>query len=120
MRHISDWRANAIVLALALGLAALYGGATALLLWALNCPEAVEIGGTVFRVAAGLGLIVALFIILYLAPNRPFGKPMSNFEIFFSYLACLSAFILTIPAGILSFGYLWRWLLGGPTDKEDE
>jgi hypothetical protein len=119
MRPISDRRANAILLALALGLAALYGGATALVLWTLNCPEAVEIGGLVFRVAAGLGLIVALFVIVYLAPKNKFEKYMNGFGRLFICLACLSFFILIAPLVVLSFGYFWHWLFGEPTNKED-
>jgi len=120
MRPISNRSANAIVLAMALGLGALYGGATALVLQVLDCREAVEIGGLVSCTTGGLGLIVALFAIIYFAPSRPFENPMNRFGLLFIGLACLSFFILIAPLIILTGGRARRWLFGGPTCKEDE
>jgi len=117
MCHSSDRLANAIILVLALGLAALYGGATALVLWGLGFPEPMETGSLVFRVAGGLGLVVALLIITYFSPSRPFGRPLSRFEIFFFYFACFAGFILTLPLGLLSFGRFWRWIGGTPKEE---
>jgi len=116
MPNLSDRAVNAVILVLALGLAALYGGATSLALWFFEYPEAWEIGSLVFRVAGGLGLVVALLFIAYFSPSRPFGKPMSRFEIFFFYFACFAGFLLTLPLGLLSFGRFWRGLLGGPKE----
>ena len=117
MSPSSDRLANAIILVLTLGLAALYGGVTALVLWGFNFPEPMEVGSLVFRVAGGLGLVVALLLIAYLSPSRPFGKPMSRFEIFFFYFACFAGFILTLPLGLLSFGRFWRWVGGTPKEE---
>ncbi|MBI5071976.1 hypothetical protein HZB93_03770 [Candidatus Falkowbacteria bacterium] len=119
MRHSSDWKTNALTLLAALALAALYGSATALALWMLGFPEAVEIGGIVSTVTGILALVVALFIILYLVPTNNFEKLPHWIALPFAILAILAFYILIIPPTILTFGLFSYWLLRRPTDEEE-
>lgn len=118
MRHSSDWKANALILLAALGLAALYGGVTGLVLWALDFSDAAEIGGIVSTVTGGLALIVALFAIIYFGDDY-IEKPAHWIALPFIALACCVLFILILPPIILTLGYFWRWLFDTGTPKNE-
>ncbi|MFH2136620.1 MAG: hypothetical protein ABII19_03275, partial [Patescibacteria group bacterium] len=91
MRRSSDLRANALVLLAALGVGALYGGATGLALWLVGRSDAAEIGGIVSAATGGLALLVALLFIVYiLTPRNELEQPMSRLERGFVWLAGIS------------------------------
>ncbi len=110
MRRAAEWKVNALVLLTALGIAALYGGATSLTLWALDCNDAVEIGGIVSTATGGFALPVALVVILYIVPRKMPRGPISDLEIYFFYLAGFFFYVLILPPLIITFGWSWRWL----------
>jgi len=118
MSRSSDWKRNAFILLLALGVAALYGSATALVLWILGFSEAVEIGGIVSTVTGGLALLVALFAIIYFASENNFKKPPRWIDLPFMVLACTALFFLILPPTILTLGRFWRWLSDEPKLEE--
>ncbi len=120
MRRSSDWKANALILLAALGLAAFYGGVTGLVLWALDFSDAVEIGGIVSTVTGILALVVALFVILYLVPTNNIANLPHWFALPLAVLSVLAFYILIIPPTILTCGLFSYWLLRRPTDKEDK
>lgn len=114
MRHdSSEMKANAIFLFAVLALGAFYGGVVAVVLWLLGYSGVWEIGGTVFRVAGGLGLLVALFFIaFFFSPRRELQAPMSWLERLFVRIACIALLILVAPLIIITGGLFWRWLSG--------
>ena len=119
MCHSSDWKGNALILLTALGVAALYGGATALVFWILGFSEAVEIGETVSTFTGSLALAVALLTIVFFAPRKEIDQPMSWLERWFVRLAGGAFFILiAIPLGIVTLGrFLYRHI-GKPVPKK--
>lgn len=111
-------KTNALVLLAALGLAALYGGATALALFTLGEPEAMEIGGLVFRITGGLALAVATAMVLYVTPTQTPRRPMSRLEIGFFYLAGFFFIVLILPPTVITLGWAWRWLTGKTREEQ--
>ncbi len=121
MRPESEWKGNALILLSALGVAAFYGVATGLVLWLLNFPDAAEIGGFVSTATGGLALLVALFMIINFAPNRPFGQPMSWLERGFVRLSGIALCVLVaIPFVVRTLGRFLCRIFGARTPKEEK
>ena len=122
MRRSSNWRSNALVLLAALGVGALYGGATGVVLWMLNFPDAAEIGGIVSAATGGLALLVALLFIVYiLTPRNELEQPMSRLERGFVWLAGISLCILiAVPFVVRALGRFLRRIFSANTPQEEE
>lgn len=121
MRPESEWKGNALILLSALGVGALYGGVTGLVLWLLNFPDAAEIGGFVSTATGGLALLVALFMIIHFAPNRPFGQPMSWLERAFVWLSGIALCVLiAIPFVARTLGQFLRRIFSVNTPREEK
>jgi hypothetical protein len=123
MRRSSDEiKSNALVLLAALGVGALYGGATGFVLWTLNFSDAAEIGGLVSAATGGLALLVALlFIVYFFSPRYEINRPTSWIERGFIWFAGISfCLLVAIPFVIRALGRFLRRAFGASTPHEEE
>ena len=119
MRRSSDEiKTNALVLLAALGIAALYGGLTDLILGLIGRSDAAEIGGLVSASAGGLGLIVAFFLITYFSSEN-IKQPARWITLPFAVATGIAFTILLIPPTVLSLGYFWRWFFRKTKEKHE-
>ncbi|MFA5413533.1 MAG: hypothetical protein WC348_03260 [Patescibacteria group bacterium] len=122
MRRSPDWKANAIILLLALGVGALYGITSGFIFWLFGCENAVEIGEIVSTAAGGLALLAALLFIAYiLAPRNEFEQPLSQLERGFVWLAGISLCILiAIPFVARALGRFLCRVFGTNAPQEEK
>jgi hypothetical protein len=120
MPDISKRRALARAAAVALGLAALYGTLTALVVWISDSASPVFHGGLV---AGGTAVLAALCLatiwsVFNEGENAPFEStgPLTAARIIFGLLLLV---ILVLPFVILTGGYLAYWLVKEPKREEE-
>ena len=119
MNEISERLALLRAAAMALGLAVLYGGITALAVWLLDGDSPVfygglAAGGTVTLAAVCLAAIWNIFE----RDDHPSYKPIGILGIARIGVGVLACLILISPLVILTGGQLARWLEGDPEKNQ--